>query len=171
MSARGFWQTKLFPVRIPWWTNSQQTILWIRSIAIGYCLFWAVCVLWLAEAFTAAHTRWNSQSWTFDTFLSYVYLRKTEYVSQSKFACIQHANHAQLLEIWLAMQTQCGCLCTWKMPNCLKISKQFSCQSWPSCLVFKIKNLEFSDSFKSLGLPSLYYRRARYDPGVEVPTC
>ncbi len=53
------------------------------------------------------HTRWYSQSRTFHTFLSYlyVYLSKAEYVSQSKFACI-HANHVQLLdqESYLALQ-------------------------------------------------------------------
>ncbi len=34
--------------------NSQLLI--IKSIAICYCLFWAVSALWLAEAFTATHT-------------------------------------------------------------------------------------------------------------------
>ncbi len=34
------------------------------------------------------------------TYIRYLYvpLRKPEYVSQSQFACIPHANHAQLLE-------------------------------------------------------------------------
>ncbi len=61
------------------------------NYVIFHCLFWAVCVLWLAEAFTThPHTRWYSQSRTFQTFLSYlyVYLSKAEYFSQSKFECI-----------------------------------------------------------------------------------
>ncbi len=32
------------------------------------------------------------------SYLIYMYLSKAEYVSQSKFACIQQANYAQLLE-------------------------------------------------------------------------
>ncbi len=70
----------------------------------------SVCVLWLAEAFTATYTPGDiySQSWIFHTvtFLSYLYvlLSKTGYVSQSKFACIQHANYAQLLESLLVLQ-------------------------------------------------------------------
>ncbi len=54
--------------------------------------------------------RWCSQSQTFQTFLSYlyVYLSKAEYASQSKFACIQHANHTQLLESYLSSSTMEG---------------------------------------------------------------
>ncbi len=57
-------------------------------------------VLLLAEAFRATHTSWYIQSETFHTFLFYVYvyLSKAEYVTQSKFACIEQANHTQFLE-------------------------------------------------------------------------
>ncbi len=60
--------------------------------AICYCLFWAVCVLWLAEAFTATHTLGNTANHRLFTpsylICIHVYLGKAEYISQSKFACI-----------------------------------------------------------------------------------
>ncbi len=57
----------------------------------------SVCIVTGWSIHSHPHTRWYSQSQTFHTFLTYlyVYFSMAEYVSQSKFACIQHANHAQ----------------------------------------------------------------------------
>ncbi len=66
----------------------------------------SVCIVTGWSIHSLPHTRWYIQSQTFHTFLSclYVYLSKAEYVSQSKFARLQHTNHAQLLESSLAME-------------------------------------------------------------------
>ncbi len=64
------------------------------------CVLGSVCIVTGWSIYSHPHTKWYSQSQTIHTLLSYqyVYLRKPEYVSQSKCACIQHSNHAQLLE-------------------------------------------------------------------------
>ncbi len=49
-----------------------------------------MCIVTCWRIHSCPHTRWNRQSHTFHTFLSYLYmpLRKPEYVSQSQFVCV-----------------------------------------------------------------------------------
>ncbi len=60
-------------------------LLILNSIAIYYRLFWTVCALWLAKAFTATHTPGDTANHRRLHTLSHlsVYLSKAEYVSQS----------------------------------------------------------------------------------------
>ncbi len=86
-----------------WTVNFIKTPTTINTqFNLQYVLFvlGSVCIVTGWSNHSHPHTRWYSQLQTFHTFLSYlyVYLSKEEYVSQSKFACIQHANHVQLLE-------------------------------------------------------------------------
>ncbi len=86
-----------------WTENFIKTLTTINTEVNCNMLFFdlgSVCIVTGWGIHSHPHTGWCSQSQTFYTFSSYlyVYLSKAEYASQSKFVCIEHTNYAQLLK-------------------------------------------------------------------------